>query len=286
MLHVECDFARLLYSEKFMKKLVHALVLTGLVGAPTFAMAEEPASPHTLTANVSLTSDYVFRGVSQTQGGPAIQGGFDYSHSSGFYVGTWASNVSWVSTKNTSTGEGWFKDNNSMEIDLYGGYKGSLPADIGYDVGVITYYYPGDQISSALGATDPDTTEVYLGASWKFLSAKYSHVVSERFVGWAGPNGEKTRNSNYIELNANYDLGGGWGILGHVGHQKVENFDDASYTDYKVGVSKDVGFGVVTLAYTDTDADTSVYTWTTSAAGNNAEKVADGRVFVSFSKSF
>ncbi|MBS0329933.1 MAG: hypothetical protein JSR30_08780, partial [Proteobacteria bacterium] len=68
-----------------MKKLVHALVLTSLVGAPAFAMADEPASPHTLSANVSLTSNYVFRGISQTGGEPAIQGGLDYSHSSGFY---------------------------------------------------------------------------------------------------------------------------------------------------------------------------------------------------------
>lgn len=268
-----------------MKKLAHALVLTGLVGMPAAVMAEEPASPHTFSANITLASDYVFRGVSQTQNGPAIQGGVDYTHASGLYVGTWASNVSWVSTKNTDTGDGWFKDNNSMEIDLYGGYRGSL-GDVGYDVGVITYYYPGDQISEAAGATDPDTTEVYLGASWKFLSAKYSHTVSDRFVGWSTLDGGKTKGSYYAELNANYALDGGWGLIGHVGYQDVKDNDDASYTDWKVGVSKDIGFGVVTLAYTDTDADESVYTWTTSALGNNAEKVADGRVFVSFSKTF
>ena len=266
-----------------MNKLVHALVLTGLVAVPALAQAEEAASPHSLSANVSLTSDYIFRGVSQTQHGPAIQGGFDYAHSSGFYVGTWASNVSWVSTKDTSTGDGWFKDNNSMEIDLYGGYKGAM-GDVGYDVGVITYYYPGDQIAAP--ATDPDTTELYLGASWKFLSMKYSYTASDRFVGWSTSTGGKTRGSYYVELNGNYDLGNGWGVLGHVGYQDVKDNDLASYTDWKLGVTKDIGFGVVTLAYTDTDADTGTYTWTTSALGNNTEKVADGRVFVSFSKSF
>ena len=102
-----------------MKKLLRALVLTGLVAAPTLAMAaEKPVSPHSLSGNISLTSDYVFRGVSQTQNGPAIQGGIDYAHASGFYAGTWASNVDWVSLG--------FKNNSSMEIDLYGGYKGSL----------------------------------------------------------------------------------------------------------------------------------------------------------------
>jgi len=263
------QFCAFSISEKFMKILAYALVLTGLVGAPTLALAADaPASPHTLSANITLTSDYVFRGVSQTQNQPAIQGGVDYSHASGLYVGTWASNVDWVSLG--------YKEDSSMEIDLYGGYKGAL-GDVGYDVGVITYYYPGDQIA---GANDPDTTEVYLGASWKFLSAKYSYVVSDRFVGWGTSVGNgDTQGSYYVELNGNYDLGNGWGILGHVGYQDVKDNDDASYTDWKVGVSKNIGFGTVALAYTDTDANSVAYTW----AG---EKVADGRVFVSFSKSF
>ncbi len=262
----ECNFARLFDGRNFMKKLAYALVLTGLVAAPTLAMAEEE-SPHSLSANVSLTSDYVFRGVSQTQNGPAIQGGFDYAHASGFYVGTWGSNVDWVSLG--------YKDNNSMEIDLYGGYRGSA-GDFGYDVGAITYYYPGDDVT---GATDPDTTEIYLSGSWKFLSAKYSHVVSKNIFGWTTTDGGKTRGSYYVELNGNYDLGNGWGVLGHVGYQDIKDNSDASYTDWKVGVSKDVGFGVATLAYSDTNADKVAYTWAD-------EEVADGRVFVSFSKSF
>ena len=270
-----------------MKKLVRTLVLTGLVTVPALALADDAPSPW--SANVSLTSNYVFRGVSQTQNGPAIQGGFDYTHPSGFYVGTWGSNVSWVSVKQTIpdgyTGDGWFKNNNSMEIDLYGGYRGEVK-DFGYDVGVITYYYPGDQISTALGATDPDTTELYLGGSWKFLSVKYSYTASDRFVGWSTSTGGKTRGSYYIELNANYDLGSGWGVMGHVGHQDVKDNSPASYTDYKVGVSKDVGFGTFALAYTDTNADTATYTWTTDANGSGLEKNADGHLFLSFSKSF
>lgn len=252
-----------------MKKLVSALALCGLATTSFAVLAED--SPHSLSGNIALTSDYVFRGVSQTQNGPAIQGGFDYSHASGFYAGTWASNVAWVE-------EGGYKNDSSMEIDLYGGYRGSA-GDIGYDVGLITYYYPGDQVA---GSNDPDTTEVYLGASWKFLSVKYSHTVSDRFVGWGttATNG-KTRGSYYLELNGSYDLGDGWGVLGHVGHQDVKDNNDASYTDWKVGVTKDIGYGVVTLAYSDTDAELTPtgYLW----AG---EKVADGRFFLSFSKTF
>ena len=248
-----------------MKKLTSLLVLSGLISVPVMAAD----SPHSVSGNMSVTTDYVFRGVSQTQNGPALQGGFDYTHASGFYAGTWGSNVAWVK-------DGGYKDDNSMEIDLYGGYRGSA-GDIGYDVGLITYIYPGDQND---GANDPDTTEVYLAASWKTLSAKYSHVVSKRFVGWgASDDNGNTRGSYYVELNGTYDLGNGWGVLGHIGYQDVKDNDDASYTDWKIGVTKDVGYGVVTLAYTDSDADKDAYTW-------DGEKVADGRVFLSFAKTF
>jgi uncharacterized protein (TIGR02001 family) len=255
-----------------MNKLPYLLVLSGFFGAPALA-ADAPASPHTLTGNIAVTTDYVFRGVSQTQGGPALQGGFDYSHASGFYLGVWGSNVEWVSTG--------YKDNNSLELDLYGGYKGAL-GEIGYDIGAITYYYPGDQVS---GANDPDTTEVYLGLSWKTLSLKYNYTVSDHFVGWgtsSKPSG-KTDGSYYVDLSGTYDLGDGWGLLGHVGYQDVKDNDDASYTDWKIGVSKDVGFGVFTLAYSDTDADKKAYTWTD---GSHKEEVAESRVFLTFSKSF
>lgn len=251
--------------ENPMKKLVHVLALTGLVTTPALALAEE-SSP--LSGNITLTTDYLFRGVSQTTNKPAIQGGFDYAHPSGVYVGTWASSVDWVTTK----------DNNSLEIDLYGGYAGNM-GDFGYDVGYIRYIYPGNR--NGTGPT-PDTSEVYVSGSWAFLTLKYSHTISNHFVAWAGPTGEKTRGSGYLELSAEYDIGDGWGISGHIGRQRVKNFGDASYTDWNLGVSKDVGFGTVALMYSNTNAKDLPYTW-----GANADKkVADGRVVLSFSKEF
>lgn len=251
-----------------MKKFSCLFALSGLISLPVLA-AEPPASPHTLTGNIGLTTDYLFRGVSQTQNGPAIQGGFDYSHASGLYLGTFASNVDWVSQG--------YKDNNSMEIDLYGGYKGTV-GDFGYDVGLITYYYPGDKIA---GIKSPDTTEAYLAGTWKFLTLKYSHVVSSNFIGWYDyANGRNSRGSNYLELNGSHDLGNGWGLVGHIGHQKVKNVSGADYTDWKLGVTKDIGYGVVTLAYSDTDADVpNFYTL-------GGEEIADGRVVLSFAKTF
>ena len=173
------------------------------------------------------------------------------------------------------------KTNSSMEVDVYGGYKGAV-SDFGYDVGLITYYYPGDRSGAGAGLPTPDTTEIYLGASWNILSVKYSHTVSDYFVGWGTDPTTKTKDSNYLELNASYDMGDGWGLSGHIGHQKVKNVSVADYTDWKVGVSKDIGYGTVSLAYSDTDADSAAY----GAWGNPAKDVAKGVAVLSFSKSF
>lgn len=282
-----------------MKNKLITLAVAGALSAPAFVMAEE-ASP--LTFNVGVVSDYLFRGVSQTHGKPAIQGGVDYAFSNGFYVGAWASNITWVK-------DNWGKG--SLEIDVYGGYKGTA-GDIGYDIGYITYNYPGKGDAVPGFNANPNTQEVYFGLSYKWLSAKYSYATSSHFIGWVGgPNyDQKTRGSDYIELNANYDMGDGWTLIGHVGHQKVKNYVDtanlrgANYTDWKIGVSKDVGFGVVTLAYSDTNAkgecsdplpgtNVSSYCWGnkgavsgTSTATSGFKDVARGTAVLSFLKAF
>lgn len=270
-----------------MKKTLIAAAVAGALIAPGVVLAQaaaESASPHTLTANMGIVSDYLFRGISQTKGGPAIQGGVDYSHSSGLYAGTWLSSISWVG----DTVGGSYP----TEIDLYGGYKGAFAEDFGYDVGVISYNYPGS--GRAAGSVSPATVEVYGALSWKWLTAKYSHVVSKNFVGWGSPAANaSSRGSQYLELNAAYDLGDGWGISAHVGNQKVEDYDgprsaggvDAGYTDWNIGVTKDVGFGVFGLKYSDTNAETSCSTGDMSYcwAGYEAGK---GRALVTFTKSF
>jgi len=264
------------------KKLI-TLAVAGALAAPFAAVAaEEPASPHSLTANVGMASDYVFRGISQTNHKPAIQGGFDYSHSSGFYAGTWASNVDWVSPA--------LKDDNSMEWDFYAGYAGSINDDWSYNVGALYYYYPGKKIA---GVDSPDSLELYASIGWKFVTLKYSHAVSENLFGWqgytkaGGANTKDTKGSGYWDLSANYEIGDGWAVQGHVGHQTIENNSAASYTDWKIGVTKDVGFGVVGLAYTDTNARGcgdahAQYCW--GARGD--VDVGDGRAVLSFVKSF
>ena len=220
--------------------------------------AATPATPapepdFTFTGNVGLFSQYVFRGVSQTNEKPAIQGGFDLGHKSGLYVGTWASNISWLSDANPNVSA-------SMEWDMYGGYKGTLPYDLGYDVGLLYYYYPGTYPGN--GYTKPDTLEGYVGLSWKFLSLKYSYSLGNKTFGFAD-----SRGSDYIDLTGNYDIIdkvndviGKITLTGHVGHQRFKNSNDFSYTDWKVGASTEV-FGVTAgVFYTDTNAKDELYT--------------------------
>jgi uncharacterized protein (TIGR02001 family) len=267
----------------------------------TPAAPAEPASP--LSFNVGLVSDYIFRGVSQTHGGPAIQGGVDYLHSSGFYVSAWASNVSWVKD---------FTGSGRIELDIYGGYKNSFGGgDWTYDVGYITYNYPGKGAAIPTVLANPNTQELYGAFGWKWLTAKYSYATSSHFIGWYGGANlnQKTRGSDYLELNANYDAGSGWTVIGHVGHQRVKGsvittggVNSANYSDWKVGVSKDTGYGTVTGAYSATTAagtcfpnaaqSTNAYCWGNRGfvPGNGPtggfSNVAKGKFVLSYLKTF
>ncbi len=252
------------------KKLIAAAVV---LASPLFAAAADaPASEHGFTGNLTLASEYVYRGIGQTNRKPALQGGFDYAHASGLYAGVWGSNISWLADLGGIS--------SSVELDVYGGYKGAFSEDLSYDLGVLTYNYPG---TYPAGFTKADTTEVYAGLGWKWLSAKYSHVVSSHIFGWTGVAGEKTRGSGYLELNANVDLGDGWSLNGHVGRQKIRNFSAASYTDWKFGVAKDVGFGSVGLAYVGTNANGDAGEPYRNAFGKDLGK---SRLLLTFSKTF
>ncbi|MBM3374195.1 MAG: hypothetical protein FJY44_10040, partial [Betaproteobacteria bacterium] len=149
-------------------------MIAGLVAAAlTPAVSVAADSPHTLTGNVGVYSQYIFRGLTQTNKDPALQGGFDYSHSSGFYAGTWMSNISWLTDSPAATGY----TSSRLEMDFYGGFRGTFgKSDFGYDVGILQYYYPGTHNTVANpGTFKADTLEIYGALTWKWLSAKYSH---------------------------------------------------------------------------------------------------------------
>jgi uncharacterized protein (TIGR02001 family) len=274
-----------------------ALALPGLAGAQEKKDEAKPASPHTLTGNLGLFSSYRFRGIDQTFGKPAIQGGVDYSHASGLYAGNWNSNV--------NEGAGFPAGN--LEMDFYGGWKKAW-GDWGLDVGAIYYYYPGTDANAANGTAfvNPrngqthtgrvSNTELYLGGSWKWISLKYSHALSDYF---SLPD---TKGSHYWDLSANYDLGGGWGLVGHVGNFKLKGWStgtdatNGNYTDWKVGVTKDISGWVFGAAYIDTTAKGSCnianpgfYCFANqlpAGAGSKFKDAGRGIVVLSVSKTF
>jgi uncharacterized protein (TIGR02001 family) len=239
------------------------LPLAALAQAPAAAPAKEEPD-WTGTANIGLFSQYVFRGITQTNEKPAVQGGFDLAHKSGFYAGTWASNVSWISDLVPPP----YSVSASMEWDFYGGYKGSLPADFGYDLGVLYYWYPGNYGSAPPGYTKPDTTELYAALSWKFLSLKYSWSANNKTFGIPD-----SRGSSYLDLSASYDVVdkvsdaiGKVTIFGHLGHQwftgNPGGFDNGNYDygDWKAGASTEI-FGVTVGIYgTGTNAQSQYWT--------------------------
>jgi uncharacterized protein (TIGR02001 family) len=226
------------------KTVIASALLAACAALPSLASAEDaaPAPEHTFTSNVTLASEYIYRGIGQTNRKPAIQGGFDYAHSSGLYAGTWASNVSWLTDGSPTV-------SNSIEMDFYGGFKNTV-GDFGYDVGVLQYFYPGSGYGN-----NPNTIEGYIAGSWTFLTLKYSHSFSDLF-GWTD-----SKNSGYLDLTATYELAPGLNVIGHVGRQKIHGDNSgASYTDYKLGVTKDIAGVVVGLNYINTNASQAFYT--------------------------
>ncbi len=283
-----------------MRKTLIAATIAGAFALPSVAMAQAAAaSPHTFTPNVGVVTDYLFRGVSQTHGAAALQGGVDYAHASGLYAGVWASTITWVKDAYSK---------GSTEIDVYGGYKNSFAGgDWNYDLGLIAYTYPGKGAAIPGVNLNPNTTEVYGALGYKWLTLKYSHVISAGFIGWGGGPGinQSTRGSNYLELNAAYDLGNGWGVSGHLGSQKVKNYANATYatadyTDWNLGVTKDAGYGVFGLTYSAANTKgtcnaaggTNPYCWADSnfvvgtGPTTGFRDVSKGTAVLSFKKTF
>ncbi|MBN9463128.1 MAG: hypothetical protein J0H00_18125 [Burkholderiales bacterium] len=264
-----------------MNKPLHAvlLALAAVSGMSPPARAQSPASesPHAFTGNLGLVSEYRYRGIAQTDGRPALQGGFDYAHASGLYLGTWATNVSWLSDGGGGT------VSNSLEWDFYGGYKRTI-GDFGYDAGLLHYYYPG---SYPPGYTSPDTTELYVAGSWKMLTLKYSYGLSNLF------GAVDSKGAGYLDLSGNFEVGGGFTLVAHVGHQavpagsangvQVRSSSDCSYTDWKLGVTREMLGLSWGLSWIDTNAKADPGQCYRSALGRDLGK---GTAVLSVSKTF
>ena len=240
-----------------------ALLVSGAAMAQTAQQgqtAQTPAptsaeTPNPFSYNVGVVTDYRFRGISQTRVRPALQGGVDFTHSSGLYIGLWASSIRIV---RDAGGDG------RVELDIYGGFRGKAMGDaLAYDVGVLRYQYPNSGL-----ATTPNTTEIYGALTFGPATIKYSHSVSDETFGVAN-----SRGSYYLEAAATFDLGNGYALTPHIGHQKFDGSGNnvASYTDLSLGVVKDFGGGLsVSGTIVGTNADSTFYA--SPANGKNLGK--------------
>jgi uncharacterized protein (TIGR02001 family) len=221
--------------------------------------AVEATPDNVISYNVAVVSDYRFRGISQSRLDPALQGGVDYTHTpSGFYAGTWLSSIKWV---NDGGGSG------DIEVDLYGGKRGEIVKDVSYDVGGLYYVYPSNGLS-----TNANTFELYGQLGYGPAYIKYSHALTNTF---GFPD---SKNSGYVDVGVNYDVYDGYMLNLHAGRQNVKNNGYASYSDYKIGLTKD--FGIVSVSLAAIKADTSAYS---APDGKNLGKTG---VVLAVSKTF
>jgi uncharacterized protein (TIGR02001 family) len=202
------------------KRIKSCLLGAALLGLGGITQATE------LNANVGVTSNYVFRGITQTDDGPAVQGGIDYVHDVGFYAGAWASNVEPIPGD-----KGW-------ETDLYLGYNFKLNPNVLFDVGYITYLYSSTDF-------DYDADEIYFGASFYDVSVTY--YAGDRDVG---------PDYAYIDLKYSLALAQEFNLHLHYGYMN----DDAANSDYQdvaIGISKNVAGFDLGLTATTIDHDNS-----------------------------
>ncbi len=188
---------------KTIQKTAIALSASGLFAAAAYAQtapAAEAPEVSPVTANVTITNDYRYRGISQTNYQPAIQGGFDYAHESGFYIGNWNSTINWVSNATNNGVKA------PIEMDFYGGFKKELIGEgFASDFGILQYYYPQSGGNYNAAMLNPNTTELYAAQNFTFGPVTGFEKVNYSLTNIFGI--PKCTGSFYPDLSANYDTG-------------------------------------------------------------------------------
>ncbi len=238
-----------------------------------FAIAGFTSAHAQLTGNLGLTSDYRFRGISQSQNAPAVQGGVDYAHESGLYIGNWNSSVS---SQVYTNGAG-------VESDLYAGYKKDVYKGLTLDIGSYNYFYPRATVAKT--GSNFDTYEAFVGLGYGPVAVKYSQTLGNGYFGTVN-----AKNTNYTGADVNQsfeplsaklkDLS----FLAHYGHTSVANSSNLNYNDINVGLGyalpKD--WSVNAKYYTN-----SSMTSTFQTANNvNGQKLYKNAVVATLTKTF
>lgn len=253
-----------------MKRLVMAAILLGAASTTGgVAYAEDLFS-----ANVAMTTDYRFRGISQTNRDPAIQGGFDFGHDSGFYVGAWASNVSFT--------EG------GTEFDFYLGWGTDLNENVAIDLGYIYYAYPSSNFGPGAKADywELQGNIAFYGATVGINYADSYTFGSGRFVYLYGQYGFPLGEVASLDLHLGYNGFKDDGLNIFLGTDPDFSDHGKSYLDYSIGVTATLGGLDWSLAYVGSDIDKDDCFPATSPPDGSGTKACSGSGVFTVSKSF
>ncbi|NDC08944.1 MAG: hypothetical protein EBZ75_06270 [Oxalobacteraceae bacterium] len=259
-----------------MKKLVLASAIASVFIGQA-ALAADATPEHVVTYNMGVTSDYVFRGISQSRNKPAVSAGVDYAHSpTGAYLGAWASTISWIADSHPNSVTTANRSSTPYELDLYGGIKGDIGGGLSYDAGAILY--PGHKLGSA---PDANTVEVYGKVAYGPVYFKINYALTDAiFVA-------DKAGSYYLDLGADVPLAEKLVLNAHYGHWKFANggavptANTYNYSDWKVGVTQDLGNGLTgALAATGTDASKTLWDF------NGTGYLGGNKVVATLTKTF
>jgi len=251
------------------------LVLSA-VAIASAAFAQTSYADPGVAYNIGVMNEYRYRGLGQTRGKPALQGGLDFDAGNGFYLGAWGSNIKWIKDQSTPTQD----VKGSVELDLYGGYKFEA-GGLGYDVGFLRYQYVGNKLQDAAGSgagvtyKNANTNEIYGAVTAGAFMAKYSYAMSNLFGNYNFNTSEGTKGSYYLDLSYTLDIGNGMTLVPHVGRQKIKHLEDfasgnPSYTDFALTLNKDLGGGLsASVAAIGTNANKDFYTIAPSGSSVN-----------------
>ena len=225
-----------------------------LMSLATTAAYGDNQSPHKFGGDVAITSDYVFRGITNSDNKPAVSGDVTYSYEPlGIYASLWASSINFNAPDDT------------VETDWTAGIGGNFfNTGLSYDLGNVYYWYPGNSPSQH-GYGNYDYDEVYFGLSYTFDKVQFSPDVGAKVYYSPDFFGE-TGDAYYIDGHLNFSLPYDFSLNTHVGHQYIDNNGGPStdYTDWKIGLSKSVfGFGL-DVSYTAVDDQSAACGGTTN----------------------
>ena len=212
-----------------------------------------------VSGNVALSTDYMYRGQSQTGNTPSISGGIDYGVGDNIYVGAWSSNVD-------------FGNNVTQEIDLYGGYTGKLAGGVSYDVGALYYLYPG-----AADETNFDFWEGSVGLDYSLSDRIDTSVKASFSPEWQNKSGKGYN----LEGTGSYKLNDSISVWGTAGRQLVEKeatWGSPDWNYYSVGATYMLGHLAISASWVDTDLKVSE-----CFSGTN---VCEGRAMLTVGTSF